>query len=713
LDRNGRKLASIFNVIKNLTQSYNSSIFCMKSNIFITCSLLLFFVSFHALAVPQGATRSSRIKHIQDSLLTHPESASKDITLILQNNNRANNGLITAIKASTAVLKRQKKNLFQVNLKANQVESFLNKLPQGVIARLPYPHTQTSVSQGVDLTGGTDMQNLGLDGSGVKIGIIDLGFSSLAASQTAGELPQTGAGLTITDYTGTGTGGTNHGTNVAEIVYDMAPGAELYLAKVGSLLDMEAAVSDMTAAGVSVINHSASWFGAAFYDGSGPVCDITNTADSSGIIWANAAGNSRKQHYLGTFTDADSNLQHEFASGQNYNTQAATSGKTYTFILNWDAYPSTTVDYNLHLYDGDPASGGNLLISSTNAQSGRGANRFPTPYEIITYEATATGTLYIVVTKKDSSTSNLPLTLFTVSGSLAIKTISSSVTQPADCASTLTVGATNLSDTAESFSSEGPTVDGRDKPDIAGPNRVVTSLSGSFAGTSAASPHVAGAAAQLFHQNPGFTHTQIRNLLINTSHDVNVAGYDFRTGFGRYSLDADSDAINHDDDNCLLNYNPAQIDTDLDTAGNACDLDDDDDGLTDVFELAIGSNTLIVDTDGDTISDYDEVAFDGDASNYNPETDLNPTSSDTDNDTFADNLDPIPLTFNFNDGDLAPIGAPDGIINAADYVIVTRLALEKITPSDIELSHGDLYPPGAPDGIINVSDLVLIRQLLN
>ena len=50
----------------------------------------------------------------------------------------------------------------------------------------------------------------------------------LAERVAAGELPPTGSGLTITDYTGTGTGGTNHGTNVAEIVHDMAPGAELY-----------------------------------------------------------------------------------------------------------------------------------------------------------------------------------------------------------------------------------------------------------------------------------------------------------------------------------------------------------------------------------------------------------------------------------------------------------------------------------------------------
>ena len=62
----------------------------------------------------------------------------------------------------------------------------------------------------------TKLLRLGQDGSGIKIGVIDLGFGSLSTSQNNGELPLTGYGLTITDYTGTGNGGINHGTNVAE-----------------------------------------------------------------------------------------------------------------------------------------------------------------------------------------------------------------------------------------------------------------------------------------------------------------------------------------------------------------------------------------------------------------------------------------------------------------------------------------------------------------
>lgn len=64
------------------------------------------------------------------------------------------------------------------------------------------------------------------------------------------------------------------------------------------------------------------------------------------------------------------------------------------------------------------------------------------------------------------------------------------------------------------------------------------------------------------------------------------------------------------------------------------------------------------------------------------------------------------------DGDLAPLGNPDGVINAADYLIATRIAMGDLVATSLELEHGDLYPPGAPDGIIDLSDVLLILNLL-
>lgn len=788
------------------------SFFCISV---VLSTLFLMLNQAHAVS-STGAVRSSLISQIEDNI-RNGLKVDEAVTLILNDANNA--GLERAIVASGRQIQRRKNKNYQVRVKTQFLSDFLNNLPTGTIARSPYPHSSNTItSQGVALTGSTDMQSLTYDGSNVKIGIIDLGFSSLSASQTEGELPATNNGLSITDYTGTGTGGIDHGTNVAEIVHDMAPGSELFLAKVSTSLELDAAVTDMISNGVQVINHSVGWFGAAFYDGTGDICEITNRANIAGMIWANSAGNSRLQHYLGDFTDTDNNLQHEFSGGQNHNTISVVAGRTYRLVLNWDAYPTTTVDYDFYVYDADPDAGGSVIASSTNGQSSKGRNYYPYPYEDIVYTADTTTTHYIVVSKNDSATSNLSFTLFSLDTNLITRTTSTSLTQPADCSSVLTVAAALVTnDAVESFSSEGPTVDGRNKPDVTGPDRVLTSLSSSFAGTSASSPHVAGALAQLIEQNPGMSNTEIYTLITNTSHDISSTGFDFRTGYGRISLDADADTVNHDDDNCRLDsntdqldtdldtegdacdidddndnlldvndncplnynpdqldadldaegdvcdidddndslldvndncpleynpeqfdadldtegdacdidddndnlldvndncrliYNPDQLDTDLDTQGNACDADDDNDGLSDVFETTIGSNTLLIDSDGDTINDYDEVAYDGDASTYTAGQDLNPMSSDTDNDLILDNFDPIPITFNYNDGDLAPLGNPDGLINAADLIIVNRIIFGQLNADSLELSHGDLYT----DGIIDMSDLILLQQLIH
>jgi beta-glucanase (GH16 family) len=66
----------------------------------------------------------------------------------------------------------------------------------------------------------------------------------------------------------------------------------------------------------------------------------------------------------------------------------------------------------------------------------------------------------------------------------------------------------------------------------------------------------------------------------------------------------------------------------------------------------------------------------------------------------------------YADGDLAPLGTPDGFINSADYLVATRIVLGQLTPGELEYAHGDIYPAGAPDGVINIQDLLLLQQQL-
>ena len=74
-------------------------------------------------------------------------------------------------------------------------------------------------------------------------------------------------------------------------------------------------------------------------------------------------------------------------------------------------------------------------------------------------------------------------------------------------------------------------------------------------------------------------------------------------------------------------------------SGEVKGADADGDGLSDVFELSIGSNPLLTDTDGDGADDYTEVCYDGDCGSYLPYPDggdLDVLVTDTDGDSFRD-----------------------------------------------------------------------------
>jgi len=158
-------------------------------------------------------------------------------------------------------------------------------------------------------------------------------------------------------------------------------------------------------------------------------------------------------------------------------------------------------------------------------------------------------------------------------------------------------------------------------------------------------------------------------------------------------------------------------------------LDDDRDGLLNSTEATLGTNPALSDTDGDGLVDGNGgivpvvsvvggVDFDGDGfADGELALGTDPLLTDSDGDRLDDGLevangaDPTdPGSWpSLADRDVAPLGAPDGLVNAGDYLIVQRIALGLITATPLELAHGDLYPPGSPDGVINVQDLILMQ----
>ena len=76
-------------------------------------------------------------------------------------------------------------------------------------------------------------------------------------------------------------------------------------------------------------------------------------------------------------------------------------------------------------------------------------------------------------------------------------------------------------------------------------------------------------------------------------------------------LDGDGDLVADYNDNCPLDKNLDQIDTDGQDGGDVCDPDDDGDGIEDVAEIANGldpkdSADALLDADGDGLSNLDE-----------------------------------------------------------------------------------------------------------
>ena len=64
-------------------------------------------------------------------------------------------------------------------------------------------------------------------------------------------------------------------------------------------------------------------------------------------------------------------------------------------------------------------------------------------------------------------------------------------------------------------------------------------------------------------------------------------------------------------------------------------------------------------------------------------------------------------------GDLAPLNNPDGVLNAADALILQRIVIGTISATQIQTLVGDVAPLGAPDGELNAGDLVVLMRAIN
>ena len=524
------------------------------------------------------------------------------------------------------------------------------------------------VAESVPLTAADGYQAGNLTGAGVRVAVVDLGFSNLSNAISQGELPAGACdGVHSVDFTGTGLeSGTVHGTGVAEHVIDMAPGVELYCLKVSDRVGLENAADYIRSNNIQIANHSVAWVLASYYDDSGLINGIINDSyDMDGIFWAVSSGNAARQHWRGNWLDADGDNLLEFSGGDEGMGLVDKSG-TVTVFLNWNQYGiNNKTNLDLYVYD----KNNNAVATSTIA------NRFTDPAEAVNFPFQSSAAPYHVqVQRVSGSTANLDITLFSFDHNFEYPVASSSLMDPANAHGAFTVGAVNQtvwqnpSPAIRGYSSQGPSTDGRQKPDLVAPDGTASLTYGVSSGTSFSAPTTAGTAALLLQETPTLNAVALGNTLRNEAIDVGSAGLDPVYGAGKLQLPL----IDSDGDD-LSNVEEIQIGTD------ALDADTDDDGLSDFNEdRTHGTDPLDSDTDADGLNDFDEVVTYG--------------------------TDPLIS----NRGDLAPRSVPDDKINAGDYLVLNRLVSQLIPATETELTLGDLNNNGSLDS----GDLVLMMRVI-
>lgn len=331
---------------------------------------------------------------------------------------------------------------------------------------------------------------------------------------------------------------TIHGTACAEIVREMAPDAELYLAATDTPGSFVAAMQWLVGTvGVSVITTSLGFYGDYPTDGTSELAQAVDKAKAAGVFFVKSAGNFADKHYAATFADTDRDGFHDFAGGKTKDSMTVRiQGDPFEIYLNWDDWKQTHINYDLLLYNsaGQEAARGDIDQARTGKR----------PVEHIT-GTLPPGAYTLKVRKVNAQDPDLPMNLIIRGAQPEQTTPDGSLTVPGDARGAVAIAAINVrTDTVESFSSHGPTLDGRAKPDLGAPDRVTSGAYAtvgvaSFLGTSAAAPHVGGAAALYKQAYPDATPDAILAFL--ASHAGAPQGKERGenvTGSGRLSLGA-------------------------------------------------------------------------------------------------------------------------------------------------------------------------------
>lgn len=466
------------------------------------------------------------------------------------------------------------------------------------------------VSQG-DHAMGTDAARAkyGLDGSGVKVGVISDSFDLMHHAERerkAGELPADMRILKEGEY------GFDEGDAMAQIIHDVAPGASILFSAGGQTVQtMAQSIRDLAAAGAKVIVDDLFYQNEPTYQDSA-INQAISEVTAQGVIYITSAGNHGNSAYGAPFKaaaaptviDGKTVQLHEFAPGQDYISITIPAYTYIQFALQWsDAYRSISPehgaksDLDFYFYNDQEE----FLFKISNPNIGGD------PIEQIAYATRGVDeVLHVKVGLVDGPPPDEFRFVALRNGqpvyfeSLASNADSGTLYGHAAARDAISVGAVGYRDTpaygaaqpwSEPFSSVGPArftydvhgnkmpvPDVRLGPAFMAPDDGDNTFFGpdtdgdgfpNFGGTSAAAPHAAGLAALMLQANPRLTSPDIRSLLQDSAIDMDDfdtrgfdRGFDAATGAGFIQATALDFAVTGVIDN--PRHNPVVTGTHLD-----------------------------------------------------------------------------------------------------------------------------------------------------
>ncbi|QDT11541.1 S8 family serine peptidase [Planctomycetes bacterium K23_9] len=448
----------------------------------------------------------------------------------------------------------------------------------------------------------------GLDGGGIKIGVLSDSYDTIAAGGGAaggiasGDLPGPGNpfGRTapIQILQDLSRDGIDEGRAMLELIHDVAPEASLaFRTAFEGPVDFAAGILELANAGSDIIVDDITYFSQPFFQ-DGVIAQAAEQVVNQGIPFFSSAGNQGRESYESDFRSNGAQavlggktyIVHDFDPGpglDNFQTIAVAAGQTATLSFQWDqpfassGGAGSANDMDIFVFD----SSGTIVAASADSNIGGDAVEIirianPTAqsqiYELamaqnISVGGPQPGRIKYYGTGSPQTFDAFEWNTFSgtlyghhqAAGSAGIaaadyrKTpeFGTSPAQPQP--STSAGGVPILFDTAGNRLPQ-PVV--RQQPVLTGPDNTNTTFftvgrdtdgdgNPNFSGTSAAAPHIAAVAALMMEAagGPGsLTPAQINTVLSQTALDMLTPGFDFDTGAGFVDAEAAIAAVAQD-----------------------------------------------------------------------------------------------------------------------------------------------------------------------